>query len=227
VLRTRQRRFALSVLPSQVLPTNTTLKQLYFFYLRITFQNNTTFFRPHTRTRQFFMLHKRTGLVELSYHLILKRWLNTYTFLLNLFYSNLTVLALGDNLLGKELSALNQYTEVMRPQPTRRRLQEGQTLSRRFQNPPVSTDLSLNYAFRRRRSEVTTSLTRTAFVWGLVPLDEDPWLVDYPVPTFNRSLLIQYLWIQLTYNALLTASRFRFWRYWLLWSSVSNPTTSD
>jgi hypothetical protein len=217
----------MSVLPSQTLPTNTTLKQLYFFYLRITFQNNTTFFRPHTRTRQFFMLHKRTGLVELNYHLILKRWLNTYTLLVNLFYSNLRLWALGDNLFEKELAVLNQYIKVTWPQPTHLRTQKGMNGSERFQIPSAPTDLSLNYAFRRRSSDVPTSPTSTAFVWGLVPLNENPWLVDYPVPTFNRSLLIQYLWIQLTYSALLTASRLQFWKYWLLWSSVSNPTTPN
>jgi len=183
------------------------LNTIYLTYLRYTFYSSTFYLKPHTNYRHFFNLNSRVSLFTINYFSFTKKWLNTYLFLFNLFYANLKPIFFGEPLLYKEIKTLNWffYKNYLFGYPKNFKISNFFSQAGSFKKDTLSALLpvsSCDIFIILNIKKIMKVSQFTPFLLGLTPLNQNPWLLDYPIPVFYQNFLIQYLWLHLLFKIL-------------------------
>lgn len=199
---------------------------MFLVFTRLMLKNINFFFKPHKNFKAFFNLTNRTGLIQIDTKTYFHRWLNGHLLLINIFFFNLTLLVLGNKFLWKETLTLNwlhyEFSDSI-----------FKILRNKFffkdHNPSSKTDfvfdklkelnadafLVLNVSTHKSNLFFLKKLG--VFTIGFISVDNNPWLLSYPIPVFNQNLVVQYFLFQLILFSFSKAKSLKFnliYHYW-------------
>ena len=203
--------------------------KLFIVFLRLSFKNTSFFFKAHYANRLLFNLNTRDSLLSLNTTTLHTRWKNFYDLLTNLLFLNLRLFFLGSKFLWGEIVASNwlnfRSKSLLRWSIARSffffdhnpNLFSGLTFERFLELEP---DFIFVLDIQRHRTHLFFLRPYNIFLIGLVPANLNPWELNYPIPVFNSSLLIQYYFLKLYFTVLRLTTNLRYLAKKRLWRAL-------
>jgi hypothetical protein len=198
-----------SLLKLELTPQNLQKKatfKVFNTYLEYSQKWFSFFLKPHFSYKLFLSITKTNDLLYLDIVKVFNRWLNTYTLLGNLFYYNTQILSFGNRLLVDETLSLNMKTAPSTLTPYNpfsksfffRNAKFGDQFSiiyKRIQSLKIENAFIFDVTSHPRTLIYLNSIN--IFTIGLVPITQNPWSLNYPIPVSNQSIITQYYFIKL------------------------------
>ena len=181
-------------------------KSLFYLYVKFSNFTNNTLLVPHTRFKSLFITNTCNNTRYINTSKLFHKWNNSYSFLINLFYSNLNIYLFSNKILKKEVTSFNwsfkllDYSLFKHTAPffIYKDTNFGSTstlifkrLEMRGLNTVFLTDLKYH------EKNLYFLKTSNIYTVGLVTYTADPWSVHYSIPVANNSIIIQFFFIKM------------------------------
>ena len=206
------------------------LHKLFLLFLRMSFKNTSFFFKAHFSHRLIFNLNTRDDLISLNTTTLFARWKNFYDLLTNILFMDLKTFFLGSRFLWGEIVANNwlnfKSKSILRWTLARSfffydhkpNLFSGLTFDRLLELEP---DFIFLLDMQQHRKHLFFLKPYPIYLIGLVPAYLNPWELNYPIPVFNASLLVQYYFIKLYFTTLRLVKYINYSKKKRLWRTLS------
>jgi len=202
--------------------------KLFKTFLCFSENNFQFFFKPHYKYNLFFNCVTRENTVSINLFKYFNKWNNTYSLLSSLFFYNLSICSFGNRLIWQETTLINwdcfknttqpylkHYTPIFFTNFNTPKLIEKVFKPFNVSNQPIVFILDIT----KHNYNIKFFQKKKLFTLGLVPINYDPWLLNYPVPIFNQNLLIQYYFIKLYFKIKHNAKKIIFSNLKKMWHS--------
>lgn len=182
------------------------IQTLFRTYIDYSYLSTTMYFKPHSNFRLFYQAYTNRDLQVTNLSTQYTRWVNTYNLLFNLFYNRLLLLTFGPKTLKTELISLNWAAQTSDFQ-----LFLATAPAFWLSDSVFGSDTTLAFE-RLKRLNPTSALvldvgvhkkslyylkSQSIFTIGLIPVNQNPWEVSYPIPALSTNLFVQYYFIKL------------------------------
>jgi hypothetical protein len=208
-------------------PNDTVQRNLFLTYLTFANGKGNGMWRIHAHHRSFFIASDYHGQSPyINPRKLYTRWQHTYSFLINVFYSQVTLLMFAHKIFTEETLSFNwsnkslPYTLFKSAAPffTAQNADYGDKTNMTYQalasegfGVAFVADVQYHKAslFWLRRSSFYTV--------GLVPFTMSPWLVDYCLPAAAGTLFTQYFFIKFVIYLRQRAEAYHFRQLYSVW----------
>ena len=206
------------------------LFRLFSIFLRLSLSSNSFFLNPHHTARLLFNLNTRTKLAALNSTTLFHRWKNFYDLFTNIIVLNFKTFFLGNRYLWGEIVSNNWLN--FRKKKTLRwtllssfffcdhspNLFSGLTFDRLVELAP---DFIFLLDLQAHKTHLFFLKPTPIFLIGLVPINLNPWQLDYPIPIFSANLLVQYYFLKLHFLLVRIFRNLNYLSAKQMWTSVN------
>lgn len=201
-------------------------RAIFLVFSRLMFKNINFFFKPHKSFKAFFNLTNRVGLIQVDTKIYFHRWLNGHLLIINIFFFNLTLLVLGNKFLWRETLTLNwlhyNFNDSIFKVLKNKFFFKDHNPSSKTESifnklKTISPDSFLVLNASTHKSNLFFLKKLGVFTIGFISVDNNPWLLSYPIPIFNQNLVVQYFLFQLMLFSFSKAKSLKFnliYQYW-------------
>lgn len=182
---------------------NINLFTLYLQYSSVVINKTHT---PHALFKLFFiqLLTKDITFINISSYY--KRWINTTNLLLNIFYNNQSMLIFGNKIFKDEILSINWSYNLLDYKLFKQSAPfffwndvnyglSSEAIFKKFKNKEINFLFILDLKIHEKSTYFFNK--SNIFSIGLVSVNNNPWLVSYPIPVFSNNLFIQYYFLSL------------------------------
>lgn len=184
---------------------NQLVYNLYLVYIKFTLLYSVTSYKLHQEYKLFFQISTTNENLIINSTQLYRRWSHSYNFLLNLFFFQKSLLLFGPKYLKPEIHAFNWSMKEDKMQFFKYNIPyymftdpayglESLVTFKRIRDMKLNAVIILDTLPYKRNLYYLRIMN--IFTIGLIPSNVNPWSVNFPIPTFNLSIFIQYYFLK-------------------------------
>lgn len=179
---------------------------LFNLYLYFSSQSNNIFFTPHANFQPLFISNSGGISSFINVSKVYTKWVNSYNFLLNIFFSKLNMFLFSNRVFRNEILSFNWSCEIIdyklfkfaNPYFFMKDTNFGvpsSVIFKRFKKNNLNLTFILDLKFHEKNLAFFRRINM--YTIALVPYNMNPWLVSYSFPVSSNNIFIQYFFIKL------------------------------
>jgi hypothetical protein len=177
---------------------------LFLLYFQQTTNHSSSFFKPHTYFKQFFIISNFDKSPVLNVSKFYSKWTNTYNLLTNLFFLKTSLLIFSNKIFKNETISFNWSRNLLSynlfkyssPIFFLKDTKYGVTstlIFKRLEQKKLNVSFLTDIKYHEKNLYYLKRFH--IYTIGLVPYNLNPWVVSYSIPTSLNSLWNQYFFI--------------------------------